>query len=140
MPGLIVEMKRGGDGFDAAAVFLIKYISTTRLSVALTRMSGGFQFMGNAVCQKPFKTVAIVAAAMSFAAVAAVPEVPEELQGVNAWGGRRPHPAVVNPVGREADENLISLRISPRGRPRRARAISSRRGSISRRIFRKPSP
>ena len=127
-------------------------------------MFNGFQFVGKAICQKPFKTVAFIAAVMSFAAVAAVPEIPEELQGVNAWGGRRPHPAVVNPVGREADENLVSLRgkefclngrpfffrgfgdnphepcISPRGRPRRVRAISSRRGSISRRIFRKPSP
>lgn len=55
-------------------------------------------------------SLAFVAAVMSSAAVAAVPEIPEELQGVNAWGGRRPHPAVVNPVGREADENLISLR------------------------------
>lgn len=31
-------------------------------------MSGGFQFMGNAVCQKPFKTVAIVAAGLDLAA------------------------------------------------------------------------
>ena len=53
--------------------------------------------------------LAIVCAAFGSAA-AAIPEVPEELRGVNAWGGRRPHPAVVNPVGREADANLISLR------------------------------
>ena len=34
----------------------------------------------------------------------------EELHGVDTWAGIRPLPAVVNPVGREASPNLISLR------------------------------
>ena len=49
-------------------------------------------------------------AALLTSSFAGVPDIPEELRGVNAWGGRKPHPAVVNPVGRVADENLISLR------------------------------
>lgn len=34
----------------------------------------------------------------------------EELHGVDTWAGIRPLPAVVNPVGREASPDLISLR------------------------------
>ena len=66
--------------------------------------------MEKAVYQKPFKTVAFVAAVMSSAAVAAVPEIPEELQGVNAWGGRAPHPTVVNSVLAEQSADVLSLR------------------------------
>ncbi len=33
-----------------------------------------------------------------------------ELHGVDTWAGIRPLPAVVNPVGREASGDLISLR------------------------------
>ena len=34
----------------------------------------------------------------------------EDLQGVDTWAGIRPLPAVVNPVGREASPDVISLR------------------------------
>lgn len=34
----------------------------------------------------------------------------EELHGVDTWAGIKPLPAVVNPVGREASDDLISLR------------------------------
>ena len=34
----------------------------------------------------------------------------EELQGVDTWAGIKPLPAVVNPVGREASPDVISLR------------------------------
>ena len=34
----------------------------------------------------------------------------EELHGVDTWAGIKPHPAVVNPVGRTASPDIISLR------------------------------
>lgn len=36
--------------------------------------------------------------------------VPPELQGANAWGGRRPHLAVVNSVLAEPSAEVLSLR------------------------------
>lgn len=47
--------------------------------------------------------VALVARAQS-------PDVPEAFRGNNSWGGRKAHPAVVNPVGREDDGSFLSLR------------------------------
>ena len=51
----------------------------------------------------------------------------EELHGVDTWAGIKPLPAVVNPVGREASPDLISLRgewefiTQPKSFPRRYR-------------------
>jgi len=51
----------------------------------------------------------------------------EELHGVDTWAGIKPRPAVVNPVGREASPDLISLRgewefvTQPKAFPRRYR-------------------
>ena len=51
----------------------------------------------------------------------------EELHGVDTWAGIRPIPAVVNPVGREASPDLMSLRgewefvTQPKAFPRRYR-------------------
>ena len=58
------------------------------------------------------KTVAGMFAVAASAAVAwaALQGRGEELHGVDTWAGIRPLPAVVNPVGREASPNLISLR------------------------------
>ena len=53
----------------------------------------------------------------------------EELRGVDTWAGIKPRPAVVNPVGREASPDLISLRgewdfvTQPKAFPRRYRQI-----------------
>ena len=56
--------------------------------------------------------ICAVVAASTFAAVRAAPSGigDEELHGVDTWAGIRPLPAVVNPVGREASCNVISLR------------------------------
>ena len=51
---------------------------------------------------------AMVCALLSYGV--AVSAMGEELQGVDTWAGIKPLPAVVNPVGREASPNLISLR------------------------------
>ena len=51
----------------------------------------------------------------------------EELSGVDTWAGIKPRPAVVNPIGREASPDLISLRgewdfvTQPKAFPRRYR-------------------
>ena len=51
---------------------------------------------------------------MGLAAVAAVTVAlhgaDDELHGVDTWAGLRPHPAVVNPVGRTLSADIISLR------------------------------
>ncbi len=51
---------------------------------------------------------------MGLAAVAAVTVAlhgaDDELHGVDTWAGLRPHPAVVNPVGRTPSADIISLR------------------------------
>ena len=51
-----------------------------------------------------------VATLLAAVASAALTGRGEELHGVDTWAGIKPLPAVVNPVGREASHNLISLR------------------------------
>ena len=43
-------------------------------------------------------------------------EIPPELRGENAWGGRERHPAVVNGVLDEPSADVLSLRGSLAGR------------------------
>ena len=51
----------------------------------------------------------------------------EELSGVDTWAGIKPRPAIVNPIGREASPDLVSLRgewefvTQPKAFPRRYR-------------------
>ena len=52
---------------------------------------------------------AIALGAVCMAACAGGMEVPPELQGANAWGGRERHPAVVNSVLAEPSADVLSL-------------------------------
>ena len=64
---------------------------------------------------------------LMLAFAAALPCRGEELSGVDTWAGIKPRPAVVNPIGREASPDLISLRgewdfvTQPKAFPRRYR-------------------